>query len=84
VARRECAKEGELQFRVGMGVGGSLVVGERGLDASTMWHATYGSGPSSRVDAGSGGPNAARFLPPWPKICSAEHPRSQLSGGLQS
>jgi hypothetical protein len=84
VAWHECASEGEPQSREGKGVGGSLVVGERGLDASTMWCVTCGPGLSSRVAAGSGGPNAERFLPPWPKTCSAEHRLLRLSGGLQS
>ena len=84
VARRECANEGVPQSRAGMGVGGSVVVVAPVLDVSKRHRATCGLGPSLRVEAGSGGPNAERFLPPWPKTCSAEHRLLRLSGGLQS
>jgi hypothetical protein len=67
VARRECANEGGPQSRAGMGVGVSVDVVAPVLDVSKRRRALCGLGPSSRVEAGSGGPTAERFLPLWPK-----------------
>ena len=84
VAWRECAMAEVSQSRVGRDVGGSGEVVRPVLGVSTTRHATCGNGPSLHGEAGSGGPNAVRFLPPWTKTWSAGHRLSRLSGGPRS
>ena len=81
---RECSRGRELHAKVGTGVGGSGVLGEFVLGVSKMRRVTSGPGPGSRVDVGSGGPSADRFLPPGPKTLSVERPLSRLSGEPRS
>jgi hypothetical protein len=83
VAWVECATVGVSQFRVGMGVGGVVVVMVPVVAVSTRRRATRGTDPSLHVEAGSGGPSSKSFLPPWTKTQSAGHPLSRLSGGLK-
>jgi hypothetical protein len=81
---RECSRGREPHAKVGMGVGGSEVLGELVLGVSKRRRATSGPGPVSRVDVGSGGPSADRFLPPRPKTLSIKRPLSRLSGEPRS
>ena len=81
---RECSRGREPHAKVGMGVGGSGVLGELVLDVSKRRRAMSGPGPGLRVDVGSGGPSADRFLPPRPKTLSITRPLSRLSGEPRS
>ena len=84
LAWREFSRGGEPHAKVGMDVGGSGVLGELVLGVSKRRRATSGPGPVSRVDVGSGGPSADRFLPPRPKTLSIKRPLSRLSGEPRS